>query len=66
MKAKTVKRLAILIAVLGLIGGTGFYTHKFDRTDGPCRDEKGRCAEARRRILQGRGTLPAALAGLSR
>ena len=28
MKAKTVKRLAILIAVLGLVGGTGFYTQQ--------------------------------------
>jgi cellulose synthase operon protein C len=28
MKAETVKRLAILIAVLSLIGGTGFYAHE--------------------------------------
>ena len=28
MKAKTVKRLAILIAVLSLVGGTGFYTQQ--------------------------------------
>ena len=29
MRSKTVKRLAILIAVLGLIGGTGFFVHGF-------------------------------------
>jgi cellulose synthase operon protein C len=29
MRWKTVKRLAILIAVLGLIGGTGFFVHGF-------------------------------------
>ena len=28
MKAKTVKCLAILIAVLSLVGGTGFYTQQ--------------------------------------
>ena len=29
MKATTVKRLAILIAVLSLLGGTGFFAHEF-------------------------------------
>jgi cellulose synthase operon protein C len=29
MRGKTVKRLAILIAVVGLIGGTGFFVHAF-------------------------------------
>ena len=28
MKATTVKRLAILIAVLSLVGGTGFFAHE--------------------------------------
>ena len=29
MRAKTVKRLAILIAVLSFVGGTGFFAHGF-------------------------------------
>ena len=29
MKARTAKRLAILIAVLSLVGGTGFFTQRY-------------------------------------
>ena len=32
MRAKTIKRWAILIAVLSLIGGTGFFTQRFQIT----------------------------------
>ena len=32
MRAKTIKRLAILIAVLSLVGGTGFFTQQYQVT----------------------------------
>ncbi len=37
MRSKTVKRLAILIAVLGLIGGTGFFVHGSNQAAGSVR-----------------------------
>ena len=67
MRAETVKRLAILIAVLSVVGGTGYFAHGFqlDR-NARSRIKKAELAEKEGELCQGRETLPGVPGGFSR
>ena len=66
MRAKTIKRWAILIAVLSLIGGTGFFTQRYQVTrlanPSPTRPTGGKGG----RFCEGRGAVSRALVGRAR
>ena len=51
MKARTAKRLAILIAVLSLVGGTGFFTQRYQVNRLARRNSKRPNLQSRKVIL---------------